>query len=518
MPNPPASSIADVRYLVTAEEAYPAFEEAVMDARAEVIAGFRIFDFSTRLRSPRAQRIGRDWFDLLLDALRRGVRIEITLSDFDPVVGEGLHAQTWRSLRVAAALAEVMPRDADLTVRAAMHPARLTPVGRVLLWPRVQMMLGKRVGQLNRLAPEGRHLLLRDRPLLARQIRKAGNDLAVIRRRLPDLAPVTHHQKVAVIDRRVLYCGGLDLNERRFDTKAHDRPAEQTWHDVQVLIHDPEVAEAARAHLREFVGVTHRDCAPRTPDGVTLRTISGRARKGWRLMLTRRVLTEIETEVLGGIAEARTMIYIETQFLRDRRVARALARAARRWPSLQLFIVLPAAPEDVAFEKSDRSDARFGEFLQARCVATIRRAFGRRCLIASPVQPTRSKSKGRDSLFGSPVVYVHSKVCIFDDRTAILSSANLNGRSLRMDTEFGVHLRGAKSVLALRERLLAHWLAAGKHVDGSGTDIDLAEWQRRIRRNASAQPDQREGFLVPYLSKPGERFGQDLPGVPEDIV
>jgi phospholipase D1/2 len=51
---------------------------------------------------------------------------------------------------------------------------------------------------------------------------------------LPRLHPATHHQKLAVFDRRRLYIGGLDLDERRWDTPEHDRPGAETWQDLQL--------------------------------------------------------------------------------------------------------------------------------------------------------------------------------------------------------------------------------------------------------------------------------------------
>ena len=85
--------------LLTASEAYPAFERAVLEARTEIWGSFRIFDPLTRLRSPEARRVGDTWFDLLADALRRGVAIHLVLADFDPVARPSLHRGTWSSLR-----------------------------------------------------------------------------------------------------------------------------------------------------------------------------------------------------------------------------------------------------------------------------------------------------------------------------------------------------------------------------------------------------------------------------------
>ncbi|MGB4910319.1 MAG: phosphatidylserine synthase, partial [Tabrizicola sp.] len=89
-----------VEILVTAAEAYPALERAFLSARAEILAGFRVFDLKTRLRSPEALVIGQTWFDLVIHTLRRGVAIRIVLSDFDPVARPRLHRATWRTVRM----------------------------------------------------------------------------------------------------------------------------------------------------------------------------------------------------------------------------------------------------------------------------------------------------------------------------------------------------------------------------------------------------------------------------------
>ena len=86
--------------LLTAAEAFPAFERAVLSARREIWGSFRIFDLETLLRSQEARLIGETWFDLMVHTLGRGVRVRMVLTDFDPVVRPRLHALTWRSVRV----------------------------------------------------------------------------------------------------------------------------------------------------------------------------------------------------------------------------------------------------------------------------------------------------------------------------------------------------------------------------------------------------------------------------------
>ena len=68
-----------------------------------------------------------------------------------------------------------------------------------------------------------------------------------------------HHQKIAVIDDRVAFCGGIDLTVKRWDTREH-RPADPRrteagqayppFHDVMMMV-DGEAALALGALARE---------------------------------------------------------------------------------------------------------------------------------------------------------------------------------------------------------------------------------------------------------------------------
>ena len=51
----------------------------------------------------------------------------------------------------------------------------------------------------------------------------------------------------------------------------------------------------------------------------------------------------------------------------------ALARRARECPDLRLILILPGAPETVAFKQSPALEGRYGDFLQARCIRSARR-------------------------------------------------------------------------------------------------------------------------------------------------
>jgi phospholipase D1/2 len=323
---------------------------------------------------------------------------------------------------------------------------------------------------------------------------------------------------MAVFDRETLYIGGLDLNERRYDTKRHRRAAERTWHDIQAMATGP-VAQAAQAHLESFLdSVAGRSAPPPAAPGF-LRTLS-RRRRGMPLRLApKTMLREIETRHLEAINRSRHLIYLETQFLRHLPLARALERRARACPGLRLIVVLPAAPEDAAFDSNQGLDLRYGEYQQVRCLTRLQRAFGSdRFLVVSPVQPRKTDSDGRDALEDAPLIYVHSKVSIFDDFGAILSSANLNGRSMRWDTEAGLYLDQPEHVQELRRRVMGHWLPP--HSSAACLDPQTAfdHWRQLVESNSALPPCQRQGFLVRYDSDAARDIATPVPGMPEEVV
>ena len=264
--------------LVTAAQAWPAFERAVLGAKKEVRASFRIFDFSTALLSPEARAIGETWADLVEHIVARGVDFHLVISDFDPVMGQELHQKTKRSVAQAQAIAARLARRATsdpvghLQVEGAMHPARAGLLPRLAFGPFVKMKKTQNLDHSQSSPSE-------DAP---------GDEV------LPEVRPVTHHQKLAVIDERLLYVGGLDLNDRRRDTLKHDLPSQETWADVQLLVSGPEAREAAH-YLRHFQRYVAGKETP--PEGQLIRrTISAPRRFGFWAVSPRTVLREIEDE------------------------------------------------------------------------------------------------------------------------------------------------------------------------------------------------------------------------------
>ena len=446
--------------LIEASEAYPVLEERIFEASSEVLLGFRLLDPTTKLHSKRATQAGLEtWADLIAAVSARGVDVRILLTDFEPTVATDLHKLTWAAVRGFHA-ARANAGDAEnsapgLQVLAAMHEAKIGKMLRWAFWPLVWFRV-RRMAHAQGVQPSA---LMADAPGLAPMLgtRNPGAWPPSFRPP-PRLRPATYHQKIAVIDGSFALIGGLDVNERRYDTAAHDRPSDDTWHDLSLGITGPVCADA-RAHfidcwnrevkpfnqrvkrLRRFVrnmpALVDRMEAPATsgrPERVDdrrlrfIRTVS-RQRRTLTEFAPRSAITEIEQAHIDAIRQAEGMIYIETQFLRSRTIVLELVKAAHRHPNLRLIVLLPSAPQEVLYEDATEPPHRHGEWLQIQCLDDVQKAFGTRAAFYSMVNRYQElATDDRQSIDGHPAVYSHSKVFVVDHRLAIVSSAILNGR------------------------------------------------------------------------------------------
>lgn len=501
--------------LLTAQEAFPAFECEFLQAKSEIAAGFRIFDPTTKLRSPEALQIGDTWCDLIVDTLNRGVKLSLVITDFDPVVRPNDHVYTWQCVRNVERAGQGSSNPSGLTVHAAMHPARVGILPRLLLWPRSVKELRKNLTEVNARPYAGRQQFLHDAPHLAPMLKWQNETLVPRMFPPPTLVPVSHHQKLAVFDRKRLYIGGLDLNDRRYDTPAHERAASDTWHDTQVIVDGPIAGEAVD-HLQNFEAITQGQKP--TSTRYLLRTVSQKRKFSGPYLSPKSVVTELASSHAKQIAQSETLIYLETQFFRDRTLARQLARRAKEKPNLSMILVVPGAPEGAAFTDKPGRDVAYGEHLQTRAIEIIQQAFGSRLFIGTPLQRRAAAGDGRSTLHDAPLVYLHAKVSIFDDRLGVVSSANLNGRSFAWDTEAGLTTQCADEVAHLKSRCFYHWLGVDADPDCFASDTACKAWAALARQNAQRHPTQRQGFILPYDAGPAAALGSNLPGVPDELV
>ncbi len=511
-----------MRPVVTAAEAYPELERAAVAAEREILFSFRVFDCETRLRTAEARKAagGDDWAALLAALAARGVRVRLQVSDFDPIGGAALHEAAWRSLRRLAAAARARPgAGARIEAFPALHPAEVGSALRLLFAPKARRELRKALERRDD-----------DAPPLAKAAPGLKN---AMRRKTPRLHPASHHQKIAIVDRRWAMIGGMDVDERRWDTPDHDRPAAETWRDVSLIVEGPRAAavHAAAAGLWNRAAADWRASPLLTdaPKGLArprkIEAKPPREDPAFRIVMTESaaepgafrfgpqpVRTGTEEAALELIGEAERFLYIETQFLRSDRIARALAAAGRRRKALELVIVLPFAPEHFAFEGRRDAAVRQGEALQSRALGLIRRAFGSRLAVLSPAKPRRRGPEDSFVAHGAGIVYVHSKVLIADGKAAMVGSANLNDRSLRWDTEASALWREAPPVAALLDRLAESWLGPAP-----GPADRVATWREAAEANRAAPPDLRQGFLLPHDERRARRFAKRYLFLPDEL-
>lgn len=534
---------------------YPDLERQVLGATAQAWLAFRIFDPDTKTRSPEAAALGlADWTALLRHVILGGVNVRLLLTDFEPIMADELHSGSWETFRTLRAMGAALPAEAQerLQIIVIQHEGELGFGTRQL----VRIAVGFHLrAMFRKLADKGQDIAeyMRVRPGLWRHHRLDAQGRPVHRMGpAARLWPATYHQKFAVIDCRIAIVGGLDVDERRWDDRRHRQRADRTWHDLSVRLEGPAVADAA-AHFQDcwsrelprfraiaehwtngtdralaldpLEAITHMPVPPPPVGDATVQTVRTVSRRSRQLFAVgpRPDVMEIAEAHRRLIGAAERLLYIEAQFFRYRDAARWIVARARACPALQVIIVMPNAPEEVAYDGDRRSPHRHGEWLQAQAIATLRRALGDRIGVFALAKPARATEAEKDfaadrgTAFGAGTVYVHAKLVIVDDRYALVSSANINGRSLRWDTEFGLIWDDAASVAAFRRRSWAQLL--GNEASGNVDLADgLATWRAVAQDNVNKPPKARQGFAVPLQVKRARRFARPSWFVPDDLV
>ena len=274
----------------------------------------------------------------------------------------------------------------------------------------------------------------------------------------------SHHQKIVVIDDRFAVCGGIDMTGDRWDTPDHveDDPRRRRptgkrygpWHDATMAM-EGEVAlalgEYGRTRWEQAGGKKLEPCPPRdgTPWPEALEAEFhdvevglARTRAQYEDIVETR---EIEALFIEQIARAKRFIYAESQYFASRKVAEAIVlRMAEENPP-EIVLINPETA-DGWLEQTAMDGAR------VRLLNAIRdRDHAKRFTIWCPYG-----SKGT-------AIYVHAKIMIVDDEVLRVGSANLNNRSMGLDSEFDVFIDAARAgsesavpgITALRHRLLA---------------------------------------------------------------
>lgn len=256
----------------------------------------------------------------------------------------------------------------------------------------------------------------------------------------------SHHQKFVVIDGRLAFVGGLDLNDDDWDDREHrarnnERAGEwvsatRPYHDIQAYLVGDAAAELARHFQERWRAATH--CIlPLKPATSVTRLNYGMPIRAHRVALSRheerkepgpKPTLEICKLYSDAIAAAHELIYVENQYFTAQLVGRALAQRMRdaTRPTLDVVLVLPkhhdGTLESIALEPPR---LRLLEF-----VARVARHTGHRL----GVYYTAASGPGEPEI----ATLIHSKLLIVDDRFLTVGSANTSNRSMGLDTELNV--------------------------------------------------------------------------------
>jgi phospholipase D1/2 len=275
----------------------------------------------------------------------------------------------------------------------------------------------------------------------------------------------SHHQKIVVIDDSVAFSGGLDIAEHRWDTSDH-LPQDPhrvdslgrlypPYHDVQFMVDSDAAAvlgHIVRERWRRATGKRLRVAAGRpgdvwppavTPDLQHVPVAISRTEPAYDV---RQEVREVESLYLDSIRLARRFIYLENQYLTSSAIGDALAARLQEKNGPEIVIVLPQ-------ETSEWLEQVSMAVLRSRLLKRLRVAdrFGR-LHVYYPVLGDENVQ-----------VRIHSKVCFVDDRLLRVGSANLNNRSMGLDTECDLAVEAEEpaienSIANLRNRLLAEHL------------------------------------------------------------
>jgi phosphatidylserine/phosphatidylglycerophosphate/cardiolipin synthase-like enzyme len=274
------------------------------------------------------------------------------------------------------------------------------------------------------------------------------------------------HQKIVVIDDAVAFVGGFDFAACRWDTSHHQADDPQRldpwgkqyppYHDLELAV-DGDAAAALGELVRErwwrasgerlAAAPPGRDPWPRRlrADFRDVEVAIARTEPAYDGIPEAR---EVERLYVDCIAAARRSIYIENQYLTSNAIGDALAARLAEEDGPEVVVLQPRQCEGW-LEQTTMG------VLRARLLRRLQAIDRRdRLRVYHPVVPG----------LGDRRLTVHSKLLIIDDRLLRIGSANLNNRSMGLDTECDLAIDAGDDaqlrarVAAVRARLLGEHL------------------------------------------------------------
>jgi len=281
----------------------------------------------------------------------------------------------------------------------------------------------------------------------------------------------SQHQKLVIVDDQLAFCGGFDLSKWRWDTPEHaaqeprrrdpDGDSYPPYHDLMALVD----GDAAAALMTLFAERWARAGGAPLPVIARNRDQSAEQHDPWpagvEVMLRgqpvaiartlpayddRPPVRESERLYLDIIGAARSLLYVENQYLTSRVVRDALCRSLEQAQGPDVIMLLPR-------QTGHWLEQHTMDVLRARLLSCLRQAD----------RHNRLRVYYPEACGGDDIM-VHAKLMIADDQVLRLGSSNLSNRSMGLDSECDLCIvadqdRQRSAITALRRRLMAMFLS-----------------------------------------------------------
>lgn len=274
----------------------------------------------------------------------------------------------------------------------------------------------------------------------------------------------SHHQKIVVVDDKFAVCGGIDMAGDRWDTREHidndkrrRRPSGKLygpWHDCTMLMEGDAAALLGKFGRTRWLQAGGKPIAPCQPQDASPWPVQIEAEfRNVEVGIARTrsqygdlgEIREVEALFIEHIARARKFIYFENQYFASRKIAEAIVLRMREADPPEIVVINPQS-SDGWLEQTAMDGARI------RLIRAI-----------EEVDHAGRFSMWHPITAGGTPIYVHSKLTIVDDEVLRIGSANLNNRSMGLDSECDVFIDCArpanghcgKTISKLRISLLA---------------------------------------------------------------
>jgi phosphatidylserine/phosphatidylglycerophosphate/cardiolipin synthase-like enzyme len=349
----------------------------------------------------------------------------------------------------------------------------------------------------------------------------------------------SHHQKFAVVDGATAFLGGLDLCSGRWDDREHcpsnpkrinsDQHPYGPFHDIQSY-HSGAVAEGLATLFKERWRIVCGDdlnlpavsartplsfagCLPLASHRVGISRTQTRTDDG-----KQESIQEIRQIFVDAITSAESIIYVENQYFSSNAVFKALYQRMTKKQRTPLQIILVLAKDANAFVEK----VSIG-IVQAKIIGRLRELAAE---TGHQLGVYYSACLAED---GQEVpIYIHSKLFSVDDRFLSVGSANMNNRSMGLDTEINVTWETSidedglsRSIRDIRTNLLAEHIGAKdpeevrrlSSIEGLVDYLDhlAAGGSRRLRRHPALDGNPAEYETLASIFPDGFPFDMEEP-------